>query len=138
MLAWHRSGQILVELAVALPFIMFLILGAVEFGLLLIAKADQDHRTVVVAEWAAGHPGESWNAVADYELEGCDVTVTMPKPDLIEAKATCPYDPVVLKMWSGLKVSSEAQAASQSASPKPTPVASPSSSSTTALGRRLV
>lgn len=134
----RTRAQILVELALTLPFILFVLLGAIEAGFLLITKADQDHRTVAVAEWAAGHPGASWNSVAEYELNGCDVTVSTPRPDLLETKAICQYRPVVLPMWSGLPISSKAQAATQRvADPNPSPAGSPSSSSTTPLGRRL-
>jgi hypothetical protein len=128
-----------VELALSLPVVLFIAIGLTEMGFLLIAKADQDHRTVVVAEWAASHPGESWNSVANYELPGCDVTATSPRPDLLEMKATCQYHPIVLVMWNGLPISSRAQAASEFSrgSPSPTPDASPSSSSTTRRASRL-
>lgn len=103
----RRGGQVLVELAVALPFVMFLIIGATETGFLLIAKAHQDRTTAVVANWAATHPGESWNSVANHELPGCEVLVETPRKDLIETTVTCHYDPVLLVMWEGLPMTSK-------------------------------
>jgi hypothetical protein len=111
-----RRGQVLVELAVTLPFILFLMLGSIEAGFLLIAKAHQDRSTSVVVEWAAAHPGESWNSVASRVLPGCDVTMTSPLPDLLEATARCQYQPVVLRMWDGLPMTSQESTASASPS----------------------
>lgn len=124
----HPRGQVIVELAVTLPFILFLILSATEIGFLLIAKAHQDRATAVVAEWAAEHPGESWNSVAADELRGCDVAVMETEPHrIVEVTATCWYQPAVLRIFSGLPMSSRESAAGR----EPTPVASPSFSSTT-------
>lgn len=107
-----RRGQLLVELAVALPLILFILLGATETGFLLIAKAGQDHATRVVAEWAGQHPGEAWSAVADRELPGCSVEVTTPLPDVVEAASRCQYVPKVTHgLWPGLVVSSRESAA---------------------------
>lgn len=94
-----------------MPIILFVVLGAIEAGFLLIHKAEQDRATAVVAEWAAEHPNESWNSVAERELRGCDVAVTEPRPDLIEATSRCQYRPSVLVMFSGLPVSSQEAAA---------------------------
>lgn len=126
----HR-GQVIVELAITLPFLLFLILSATEIGFMLIAKAHQDRATAVVAEWAARHPGESWSSVAADELHGCDVAVEETEPHrIVEARATCWYQPAVLRIFSGLPMSSRENAAGE-------PVASPSSSSTTRPAGRL-
>lgn len=126
-------GQVLAELAVALPLILFLIIGATEVGFLLIAKAHQDRSTAVVAQWAAGHPGESWNSVASHELPGCDVTVSTPLPDLIEASVTCRYRPVILdRLVPGLlnvPMTSQESAPSNASAPSPSPTAGGSASS---------
>ena len=125
-------GQLLVELAVALPIILFVLLGTMEAGFLLIAKARQDRATAVVAQWAAAHPNESWNSVAERELQGCDVDVTEPRKDLLEATARCQYRPAVFAGWSGLPMTSRETAARMTVpDPETSPAASPSSSSTT-------
>jgi hypothetical protein len=108
---------------------MLLILGAIEVGFLLTAKAYQDRQTAVMADYAAEHPNdESWHAVAERELHGCDVTVTTPLPDMVEAKAVCHHAAVVLPIWQGLEIGSRESAAvriqSVPASPTPSPVAS--------------
>ena len=54
----HPRGQVLVEMALALPVLLFITLGLLEAGSLLIAKADEDHNVRVVADWAAAHPSE--------------------------------------------------------------------------------
>ena len=123
-------GQALVEFALITPILLFTILGGVEAGFLLITKAHQDRATAVVAEWAATHPGESWNAVANKELPGCSVSVTSLVPDLVEATSQCQYQAKTgLPMFNGLPIGSrEAAVSSPSESDPPglTPVASPS------------
>jgi hypothetical protein len=116
-----RRGQALVELAVTLPFVMFLFLGAVESAFLLTQKAHQDRSTAVVAQWASSHPGESWHSVAAHELPGCEVAIATPLPDLLEAQVTCHYSPKVLVMWNGLEMSSQESAATLSETPTETP-----------------
>ena len=127
-----RRGQILVEFAVLVPVLLFIILGAIEAGFLVNAKAAQDRSTAVVAEWAAEHPGESWNSVAARELPGCDVMATNPHQELVEITATCLYSPVVLVMFEGLPMTSSESAVTQRSrgndSPSTAPDASPSSS----------
>ena len=125
----RTRGQLLVELAVALPFLLFTILGAVDAGFLLIAKAHQDRAASVVVEWAAGHPGEPWASVADRELHGCDVTVSSER-DLYRTLATCQHHSIFLPALAVTMTSSESAAGF----PTPTPAASPSSSSTARPG----
>jgi len=120
-----RRGQALVELAVILPFVLFLILASIDCGMLLIAKAEQDRRTSVLAEWAAMHPGESWNAVANQELKGCEVAVNEVAHDLLQAASRCRYRPLTIGTWADLPISSRAIAAR---SHDNGPAASPSSS----------
>jgi hypothetical protein len=116
----------MVELALALPLILFTILGALEAGFLVIAKADQDRRTAVIVEWAAMHPGEDWHSVAIQALPNCTVEVVEIERDVLEATTRCQYSPRVLRMFSGIPISSRQIAASRV--PEPTPAASPSSS----------
>lgn len=126
-------GQALVEFALITPILLFTILGGVEAGFLLIAKADQDRTTAVIAQWAALHPGESWNSVANKELPGCTVDVRESSPDLVEAASRCQYNAKVLvgfPIFSGLPISSHETAAvvkkSPSVGPSLSPAASPS------------
>ena len=127
-------GQALVDFALILPILLFIILGAMEAGFLLITKAQQDRDTAVIAEWAVAHPGESWNSVANHLLPGCTVTVSTPTPDVVEAASRCQYHPKVLvgfPIFGGLPVSSQESAVKERAKPSAEPTASPSSSSTT-------
>ena len=114
------SGQTLVEFAFVLPIMLFLILCSVETAFLLITKAHQDRATSVVAEWAALHPGESWNAVANKELPGCVVDISSPLPELVQATSWCQYSPKVgIPMFDGLLIQSQEMATSMPpASPK--------------------
>jgi len=107
-------GQAIVEMALLLPVLIFGALGFLEAGFLVAAKADQDRQNAVIAEWAAGHPGESWQPVAAVLLPGCTVAeVDHPDdpPDLLTIGARCVYQPVVTAgLWAGLPISSEASA----------------------------
>lgn len=99
----------LVEFALAFPVLMLMLLGSIDGGRLMIAKADQDHRTIVVAEWAAAHRGDS---IASTELPGCTVTLDdTTQPGIEHAGSTCTFEPIGLHgFWDGLQVSSEADA----------------------------
>jgi len=122
----NGRGQVIVELALALPLLLFVILGGVEAGFLVVAKADQDRRTAVVAEWAADHPGDSWQSVANKVLRGCSVEVVETERDVIEATTRCRYSPKVLVMFNGIPISSRQIAAREPSRREPTPAASPS------------
>jgi hypothetical protein len=124
-------GQAIVEFALVFPIIAAILLGAAEMGMLYAARAAQDRAGGVVADYAAARPGdESWNAVADRELPGCDVDVTTDGLGILTARATCQYEPVITSnLWDGLPISSEASAA---IAPEPTPSASPDPSASTA------
>ncbi len=129
-----KQGQALVEFALILPILLFIILGSIEAGFLIIEKARQDRETSVVAEWAAGHDNDSWRAVANKGLPGCDVEVTSPLPDLVQATSRCQYRPKVLvgfPIFDGLPISSR-EAAVRLRTPEPLPSAGPSPSVTPA------
>src|SRR5512146_2174795 len=106
-----KHGQGLVEFALVMVIFMPLLLGIVETGFLFRAVLTQDHSTAVIAEWAAQHPGEDWQPVADRELRGCDVAVSSPLPDVVEASARCIYHPIVFRGWNLLPISSRESAA---------------------------
>ena len=125
----RKAGQALVEFALILPLLLFILLGAMEAGFLLIAKAHQDRATSVVAEWVAAHPGDSWNSISNRELPGCSVVVTAPSRDLVEASSRCQYSAKVLvgfPIFSGIPISSQ-ETAVESRDPDTSPDASPSS-----------
>jgi len=131
LVSGRTRGQALVEFAFILPLLLFILLGAMESGFLLIEKAHQDRATYLVAEWAATHPNESWNAVANKELPGCEVEVSDPLPGLVQATSLCPYIPKVgVPLFDRIQISSREAASNvsprESARPDPTPVASPS------------
>lgn len=123
------KGQALVEFALVFPVLLFTILGGIEAGFLLVTKAHQDRVTSVIAEWAATHPGESWNSVANRELPGCTVTVSPSSSGLVEAGSRCQYHAKVLVGLPlfDIPISSREMAVElQPAEPSETPVASPS------------
>ena len=100
------KGQAIVEFALVFPILLFVILGGVEAGFLLITKADQDRATQVIADWAALHPGESWNSVANHELPDCTVTVSSPFRDVLEAASQCPYHSKILVGLYNIQINS--------------------------------
>ncbi len=113
-------GQVLVEAALVMPILLFVILGGVEAGYLVVAKADQDRATQVVADWAAQHPGESWNSVANHELPHCTVEVSSPFRDVVEATSECPYRPTTgLPLFDRLTIGSRESAASATRADSP-------------------
>jgi hypothetical protein len=121
-----RRSQAIAEFALLLPVLMLMLLGAVDVGFLFGDKFHQDRQTAVIAEWAADHPGESWNSVSSHELPTCDVTVTRPSRDLVEATAMCQHHSIFLPILSVPISSRESStsAPSPSASPEPSPVGS--------------
>lgn len=121
------KGQVLVEFALTLPILLSVILGGIEAGFLLIAKAEQDRTTQVIADWAALHPGDSWNSVAAHELPGCAVSVSSPFRDVLEAVSQCQYHPKVLvgpMTFELTIVSSETTALQPLRNPESTPASS--------------
>jgi hypothetical protein len=99
-------GQAIVEFALIFPVLAFVMLGFIEYGFASTAKAHQDRETALIAEWAANHPGESWNSIANQELPGCAVDVTLDK-DIYTATVTCQYQPrVTSNIWAGLPMTS--------------------------------
>lgn len=125
----HSAGQALVEMALVLPLILLIFLGALDGGRLLIQKADQDRRTATIATWAASRPGdESWHAIAESELHGCTVTLDdTGRPGIVHVGAVCTFEPIGLHgVWDGLLISSEASAVVLTPEPSPTPSSSPS------------
>jgi hypothetical protein len=123
------KGQAIVEFALVFPLLLFVILGGIEAGFLIIAKADQDRATQVIVDWAALHPAESWNSVANHELPGCTVIVSSPFRDVLEAASQCQYHSKILVDLYNIPIGSHQTAAKKlSSDPEETPVATPLSS----------
>lgn len=116
-------GQAIIELALVLPVALLVILIGGEVGFALIAKAEQDRNTSVVAQWAADHNDDSWHAIAERELPGCDVTLNEPRVDLLEAVSRCRYNPHLIPDLPALVISST-ESAVRRGSPSPSPSAS--------------
>lgn len=116
------SGQALIEFALVMPIFLFAALGFIEAGFLVGTFAHQGRETDDVAEWAAGHPGESWNSMANALLPGCEVSVSTAS-DLTTATAVCHYQPRVFPtLFQGLRMTTEESAAiAKSSKPAPTP-----------------
>jgi hypothetical protein len=124
-----RRGQALIELALALPLILLIVLGTVEISFALIAVAKQDRATSTLAQYAALHDDDSWHAVAERELRGCDVTISQVLPDLVKVEVSCPYQPKVFPGWTGLRISSSEIAPRTPTLPTPASLAPSGSSS---------
>jgi hypothetical protein len=125
-----RRGQALIELALALPLILLIVLGTVEISFALIAVAKQDRATSTLAQYAALHDDDSWHAVAERELRGCDVMISQVLPDLVKVEVSCPYQPKVFPGWTGLRISSSEIAPRVPAPSPPAPASlAPSGSS---------
>lgn len=119
------KGQAIVEFALVFPLLCFVALGFTEAAFLFIDRAAQDRATDDVVEWAAGHQGQAWNSIANRELPGCDVTVTLIAKDLLEARSACAYIPRVTRgLWPGLVITS-AESAVLTPGPTPTTSGSP-------------
>lgn len=84
------SGQSIVEFALIFPLMCFAALGFFEAGMLLAQKAQQDRDTAVVADYAASHPGDAWQAIAARLLPSCTLDVSEAS-DLVTATSTCQY-----------------------------------------------
>ncbi len=107
-------GQGLVEFALVLPLIMFMMLGAAEMGMLYAAFADQDRRTATMAEWSAEHPDSTEAEWSDLvvSIGPCGSAERSVDGDIVTVQMTCTYNPRITgNVWSGLPVSTEAVAA---------------------------
>lgn len=105
----RSPGQLIAELALSLAVILFIILGSVEVGFLIVEKLHQDRATAVVADYAAGHP-DDWHDVAERELAGCDVSLSSPLPDVVEVSARCRHRTTAFPIFDGLPISSRESA----------------------------
>lgn len=125
----RAAGQAIVEMALILPLLLFLLLGTLEAGMLVAQKARQDGATLEAARWAAAHPDEPATGGADAVGLGDCYVESDEDPDLglITIHARCHYHPIALRgMWEGLPISSEASAAVPAGRWAPEPSASPS------------
>ena len=118
----HPHGQALVEFALVMPLVFVIILGAMEAGALLIAKADQDRNVAELAAWSALYPDEpSGPVLGALGLSGCVVAVTT-TDTLLTADASCTYSPIITSnLWEGLPIASTSTVALAPPSPAPSP-----------------
>lgn len=132
-------GQALVEFALVLPFLMFLLLGFGEVAFLVATQQSYQNGVDVLAQWAASEmsekPGESWragwNAVVKEESDrtGCgDLAPVVIFPDInhswgdrVLVQWDCQYTPKITSGWGGLRVSVESEAVVPGAAPLPAP-----------------
>lgn len=102
------QGQALVEFAIIVPVLLFMILAVAELAMLGSAKIRQDAATIEAARWAVANPDD---AAPMPGLAGCAVT-TGELDGYVTVASTCTYRPIALRgIWEGLPVSSEAAAA---------------------------
>lgn len=111
----RHHGQALVEFALLAPVLLFLILGSIDAGRLLIAKASQDAQTIEAARWAVAHPDQAATdgAVAIGIDPDCTVdTSEDPDAGTVSVSVVCTFLPLTTHgLWDGLPISSEATAA---------------------------
>lgn len=110
-----EAAQAIVETALVLPLLLFLMLATIEAAMLWQAFASQERRTGVLADYAAQHGDDpaSWadDIAADLALDGCTLDVTT-AGGLVNVGAACRYVPRVTRGlgWDGWLMSTEAQA----------------------------
>jgi hypothetical protein len=132
-------GQALVEFALVLPLLMFILLGFGEAAFLFAVRHGYQNGVDVMAQWAAHEmsetPGESWQAnwarvVSEEQARtGCDATPVVSFPDVTHGPGDrvlvdwpCHYRPRLTMIWDGLTVSVESEAVvPSSATPSPSP-----------------
>lgn len=114
----REKGQAIVELALALPILLALILGGVEVGNLGVQRLAWASSVGALAEWAGFHPSEvpgpSWDALVADETDRTrcgSPTVSVEWPDgrdpgdRILVTETCAYQPIATSgLWSGMPV----------------------------------
>lgn len=134
-------GQTLVEFALTLPLLLFVLLGFAEVAFLVGTRSGYQNAADVLADVASYRmsvdPGESWRAhwqtIADQELlrAGChDADVILPDVshapgDRVRVRLSCTYQPHVARVFDGLGVTVEAE----SVVPNGPPIVEPSPSS---------
>lgn len=101
-----RRGQALVEFALVLPVLMFLLLAFGEVAFLVAAQHGWQREADALADWSASHPDEPWPSGL---LAGCD-DVWVTTGELVTVDATCDYS-TRLGLLRGIPVSVEAVAA---------------------------
>jgi len=107
-------GQVLVELALVLPVLLFGLLGICEATFLLATQHGYQTAADTIADLAAGTSGTpdpvATQAVLDrFRCDG-EPTITLGPgeavPDVYQVGLSCHYHPVVLaSIWDGLPVS---------------------------------
>lgn len=121
-------GQVLVELALALPVILFAALGFIEAGALMATWAAQGRTTGALADWSALHPedAEGWHSLLASDARDCSADVTTEVSGMVRVTLTCPYRPLVTSnLWDGLPITTEAIAAVRAMDSPSSPTPSP-------------
>jgi hypothetical protein len=133
-----RAGQSLVEFALVLPLLMFILLGFGEVAFLVATQHRYQNGVDVLAQWAAAEmadsPGESWQAgwsqVVRDEADrvDCDGDPLVTFPDVTHGPGdrvlvhwSCHYQPRLTTVWEGLSVDVESEAVVPAALPIPSP-----------------
>jgi hypothetical protein len=135
---WRRDtdnpGQAIVEMALILPILLFVLLGFVEVGFLFAARDRYQNGVDVLTELAAADRSDAWRNKVQSEDDrvGChdgQPDVTYPDGDQapgsrIRLVWTCHYRPVFVPMLN-VAVAVESEALIAGSAPIPTPSPSP-------------
>jgi Flp pilus assembly protein TadG len=122
-------GQSLVEAALVLPIMLFVMLGFAEAAFLYARVHAAQTSADVLAEVAAQSPGESWRAIVQDELDRAECEDGVAESEnlsrgRVRVTMTCGYTPVVTNgLWPGLRYAVQGEAVA--VEPGPSPSASP-------------
>jgi hypothetical protein len=139
-----QLGQALVEFALLIPLILFMIMVVTEIQFLFSAKHTMQIKTDVLAQVLAERvaiSSEDWDALVFSENSGTrcattpDVKTEFPDTskeagDRVKVTWSCPYAPMIEGIWPGLTIAVESEAVINSSEievellPSPEPSAS--------------
>lgn len=136
-----KRGQSIVEFALVLPLLMFILLGFAELAFAVANRAAYQNGVDVLAQWAAeemaaGSWPAGWGATVSEEVRrtGCqDPTPAVSFPDgsqlpgdRVLVRWDCPYRPTLTADLFDMTFQLESEAVVPGAKPTPAPSASPS------------
>jgi hypothetical protein len=125
----HRQerGTVLVELALATPVLLLLLLGVLGAGILFLGAVQQASASNTIAAWAGEHADATEDEREAYSstVTSCDVD-TVYGEDLVTVSITCPTIAGRIAPALPTTITTTATAFVPSETPSPAPPASPS------------
>jgi hypothetical protein len=98
------KGQVLIELAIALPVLLLLLLGLIGTGYAFLSRMQAQNGITVLAGVAATDPGESWPSIVEDENRrtNCHADPLMPETEYPDGNAE-PGSRIVLRWFCHLR-----------------------------------